>query len=150
MASWKNFERKVAEEIANQWGFKYKEEVIRTPCSGGMKNFKGDVIVIGKEFPFHLEAKFGYDFVLEDIVKDKKNIKAFIKQAEEDSPENKIPVVIASQPYYGRYVIIRKSRVIPEKIDFSVLSFFMLTTNYLVILLADLKKTYDMGVFNSV
>lgn len=145
--SWKYFERKIAKNIAGQWGLTYNENIIRTPGSGSMANFKGDIIVIGEQFPLHLECKFGYDFSLEDIVKNKAIIKSFIKQAKEDAPSGKIPVVLVSKPYYGVYAIISTVNVNKTVLKpCKELSFFMITDKYLVVLVEELKIVYDRGL----
>lgn len=146
-SSWKYFERRIAKKIADMWGLTYNETVLRTPGSGSMSNFKGDIIVIGEHFPLHIECKFGYEFNLEDIIKEKATIKSFIKQAEEDCPKNKIPVVILSRPYYGIYVIIDLKHVNTNfPLDTIFLTFVMRTNNYLVIQLEDLKKAHEGGL----
>lgn len=146
-SSWKYFERQIAKKIATQWGFKYNENVLRTPGSGSMSNFKGDIIVIGEDFPLHIECKFGYDFTLEDIIKNKASIQSFIKQANTDAPATKIPVVILSKPYYGVYVIIDLNYVVIKNLLKTKLSVLLLTDNYLIIKFDDLKKAYDVGMF---
>jgi Holliday junction resolvase len=146
-SSWKYFERRIAKEIAVQWGLAYNENVLRTPGSGSMSNFKGDIIVIGEDFPLHIECKFGYDFTLEDIVKNTASIRAFVKQANTDAPKNKIPVVILSKPYYGVYVIIDLKFVNTNfPIENTVTKFLIKTEHYLVIKLDALKRVYEGGM----
>lgn len=151
-SSWKYFERRIAKKIADLWGLKYNENILRTPGSGSMSNFKGDIIVIGENFPLHIECKFGYEFSLEDIIKNKASIKSFVKQAEDDSPEGKVPVVILSRPYYGIYVIIDNKHVLLTKFWVNgiakILKFYMITENYLVINVDDLKTVFDGEVFS--
>jgi Holliday junction resolvase len=151
-SSWKYFERRIAKKIADLWGLKYNENILRTPGSGSMSNFKGDIIVIGENFPLHIECKFGYEFSLEDIIKNKASIKSFVKQAEDDSPEGKVPVVILSRPYYGVYVIIDRKHILLTKFwtnDLATkLTFYMITENYLVISVEDLKTVFDGEVFS--
>jgi hypothetical protein len=150
-----NFEREVAKKIAAQFKLD-PEDVFRTPSSGGMdkKKFKGDVTVLNRYFPLHIEAKFGYDFELQDIAK-KKYIEDFVYQAVSDEfaagPHRKTPIVVIAKPYYDRYVIIpigfaaiRDPEIVTESLQ--RLSFFMLTPKYAVVLLDELALAVELGI----
>lgn len=144
----KYFERAVAKEIATQFGFKYNQNIIRTPNSGGLKYAKGDIQVLNAYFPFHVECKFGYDFDLNDLIKENAKINNFIKQADEDNID-KIPIVIVSKPYYNRYVVVKKEYLNHDnmKILSKLNKPFLFTNNYFCFLLEDLALFYNENIF---
>lgn len=86
-----NYER----EIAKRFGDAYNIELVRTPSSGGFQKsksseeFKGDVTCIEKEKDFKLGVE----------VKNTKSwsLPAWLKQSEEETPKDKIPVVVFHQ-----------------------------------------------------
>lgn len=83
-----NYERKISKIFSDFFGYSF----IRTPLSGGFakqetsQDFKGDITPAdrNKPFPFLVECKN----------QERINIKDWIKQAQEESAANKIPLVI--------------------------------------------------------
>lgn len=87
-----NFERTIAKKFKDFFGI----DLVRTPQSGGFAkkyakadDFRGDIVPADKDLNFHLHVEC-------------KNQKAWalpswIKQAEEDCPKDKIPVVVFHQ-----------------------------------------------------
>lgn len=87
-----DFERKVAEKFKKVYGIELK----RTPQSGGFAkksekadDFRGDIIVVDKDtdLKLHIECKNQKTW----------SVPAWIRQATEDCPRGKTPVVIAHQ-----------------------------------------------------
>lgn len=83
------YERKVASIFEKRWGLKLR----RTPSSGGFakasENIKirGDLSCLDQNLLLHIECKNQKTWQL----------KAWIRQAQEDCPEGKIPLVILHQ-----------------------------------------------------
>jgi Holliday junction resolvase len=150
--SGKYFERTVAKEIGKQFGWEYNTDIIRTPNSGGMVYEKADIVVIGKDFPYHIECKYGYDISLANIEKNSKLVAKFYKQAEGGCTFDRTPIVVVSKPYYNRYFFVKKKYVLPDRIvlDFFNSTFCMVTAEYIVFHLDDFKFWHDKGVFTVV
>jgi len=79
--------------IAGKFKAKFNADLVRTPQSGGFaKNiskadeFRGDIVLADKDYDFklHIECKNSKTW----------SLPKWIKQAEEDCPKNKIPLVI--------------------------------------------------------
>ena len=87
-----NYERKIAKRLSKHFGL----ELCRTPLSGGM-DWKGDILPIFGEIPYHIECKKIERF----------NIWKAIAQAERDCPEEKTPIVIFSRNRTEDYVCIK-------------------------------------------
>lgn len=88
-----NYERTIAKKLKEFFGI----EFARTPQSGGFakksekaSNFRGDIVSIDKDYDIsmHMELKNHNAW----------SLPAWIKQAEEDCPEEKIPCVIMHKP----------------------------------------------------
>ena len=84
-----SYERTIAKKFQNV----YDVELSRTPQSGGFakksekaEDFRGDIIPVDKDITFKLHIE----------CKDRKNwnIKEWLKQAQEDCPKDRIPIVI--------------------------------------------------------
>ena len=84
-----NYERKIAKKFQEEYGVELK----RTPQSGGFaygnekaEDFRGDIIPIekGVDLLLHIECKNQNTWKL----------KEWLKQAEEDCPKGRIPVVV--------------------------------------------------------
>ena len=81
-----NFERAVAKKLKDAYGV----EFVRTPLSGGFfrqsESFKGDIVPADKsvECKLHMECKSQKTW----------SLPAWLKQAENDAPENSYPCVI--------------------------------------------------------
>ena len=90
----KNAEREFAELVNTVFGFTKEEGVRRTPCSGALSNFKGDLIQMkGALAKYHWE------------VKAHKNVHVweFIRQAEGDASFDKQPIVAMKQHGTGKW-----------------------------------------------
>lgn len=87
-----NYERTIAKKFAKVYGV----ELVRTPQSGGFmkksdkaEDFRGDIITVdpNTEMRLHCECKDHKKF----------SLPSWIKQAEGDCPEGRIPIVIFHQ-----------------------------------------------------
>ena len=85
-----NYERKIANAFGKIYG-----KLRRTPLSGGME-WKGDIQAIENDMPFSIECK----------KQEKLNIWKALKQAEEDAPDDKIPIVVFARNRTKDYVVI--------------------------------------------
>ena len=85
-----NYERKIANAFGKIYG-----KLRRTPLSGGME-WKGDIQAIENDMPFSIECK----------KQEKLNIWKALKQAEEDCPDDKIPIVVFARNRSKDYVVI--------------------------------------------
>ena len=88
-----NYERTIAKKLKEFFGIDFA----RTPQSGGFakkaekaSNFRGDIVSIDKDYDIsmHMELKNHNAW----------SLPAWIKQAEEDCPEGKLPCVIMHKP----------------------------------------------------
>jgi len=88
-----NFERETAKKFKNAYGV----DLVRTPQSGGFAKksvkadeFRGDIVSADESFELllHVECKNQKTW----------SLPAWLKQAEEDCPKGKIPVVIFHKP----------------------------------------------------
>ncbi len=84
------YERKIAKAFGKIYG-----ELRRTPLSGGME-WKGDIQSIDGKMPFHIECK----------KQEKLNIWKALKQAEDDCPDDKTPIVVFARNRSKDYVVI--------------------------------------------
>lgn len=84
-----SFERTVAKKFQKQYGV----ELVRTPQSGGFvkksdkaEQFRGDIITVDKDIKFklHIEAKNQKTW----------SLNKWLEQAEEDAPQDTVPMVI--------------------------------------------------------
>jgi len=91
----KRFERDVAKKLNKV----FKTNVRRTPMSGGMDNFKGDIIDINPDsilFDYHGECKN----------QEKLNIWKALEQARSDRPMGKTPVVVFTKNFEKDYACL--------------------------------------------
>ena len=91
----KRFER----DVAKQLNKKFNTNVRRTPMSGGMDNFKGDIIDINPDsilFDYHWECKN----------QEKLNIWKALEQARNDKPMGKTPVVVFRKNFERDYACL--------------------------------------------
>jgi len=91
-----NYERKIANAFGKIYG-----KLRRTPLSGGME-WKGDIQAIENDMPFSIECK----------KQEKLNIWKALKQAEEDCPDDKIPIVVFARNRTKDYVVIELSNFV--------------------------------------
>lgn len=116
-----NFERKVAKTLSDWSGL----ELRRTPLSGGWAkhnpNAVGDIacIDIHNEFPLCVECKCGQGWELESVFRGKcKLFESWWKQATDNCPAGKIPVLIFSKNYSEDWVMLQ--RVDLPKVDYNI------------------------------
>lgn len=93
----KRGEREFAKLVNRCMGYTEAEGVRRTPCSGAMASFKGDLIqTSGALSKFHFEVKN----------EAKARLWAYIRQAEEDASALKIPLVAIKRPGTDKFYIV--------------------------------------------
>lgn len=141
------YELKVGKKICELWGYDYGSDLARTPMSGGLF-LKGDLVAysdrVKNDFPYHIEAKNGYDFCIDKVIKERKFFLNFVEQATSDCPKNRIPVIVASEKYKEDYVIFIKTHF-PYKIDMNIYNRVIINLpKYVIILLDDLKYFTDL------
>ena len=86
-------------DVAKQLNKKFDTNVRRTPMSGGMDNFKGDIIDINPDsilFDYHWECKN----------QEKLNIWKALEQARSDRPMGKTPVVVFTKNFENDYACL--------------------------------------------
>jgi hypothetical protein len=101
------YERRLAKAFFDKWGVK----LVRTPSSGGFQKESNQELIRGDLSC--LDPKI--DFMLHSEAKNHKtwNLKKWFKQAEEDCPSRKIPVVLFHKPQ-----VIKDGKRIDEADDF--------------------------------
>ena len=93
-------------DVAKQLNKKFNTNVRRTPMSGGMDNFKGDIIDINPDsilFDYHWECKN----------QEKLNIWKALEQARNDKPMGKTPVVVFTKNFEKQYNALNAKAVQP-------------------------------------
>ena len=86
-------------DVAKQLNKKFNTNVRRTPMSGAMDNFKGDIIDINPDsilFDYHWECKN----------QEKLNIWKALEQARNDKPMGKTPVVVFTKNFENDYACL--------------------------------------------
>jgi len=109
-----SFERKVAKKLQEWWKPEDCEvKFMRTAGSGGSQwknthNMAGDITCTDENFPLHLELKnsVGWKDFQQCLTAPKWAFWDYLEQAERDCPDNKIPVVIMTQPGSGTKTFI--------------------------------------------
>jgi len=90
-------ERAFAHLVNKCMGYTEAEGVRRTPCSGALSSFKGDLIqTSGVLSKFHFEVKN----------EAKARLWAYIRQAEEDASALKIPLVAIKRPQTDKFYVV--------------------------------------------
>jgi Holliday junction resolvase len=103
----KNAEREFAALCNRIFGFTNEEGVRRTPCSGALSNFKGDLIQTrGALARYHWEVKAHKTVKVWD----------FMRQAETDATFDKQPIVAMKQHGTGRWYCVIDAAALLELI----------------------------------
>lgn len=120
-----NFERKLAKELKKWWpgdcDFK------RTPMSGGSAlkdgfDMAGDICTNAPDFPYHIEAKNapGSFTGLHNFFSEKSVVWKWLKQASDDCPDNKTPMLIFNRfdmPTFCAIVVGNNDNFIRERCE---------------------------------
>lgn len=115
-------EREVAKLLAAWWG---SGEWMRTPSSGGWGRSKqvrddfnaaGDIVTTATDFPFCVEVKSEEGWELEQLLRspDKCPIARWWKQAAEETPEGKHPLLLFTRKLRPWYAMFQTAWLIPH------------------------------------
>lgn len=108
------FERRVAKKLQEFWDPKAERGKFQRTVSSGGSIYKdthgmaGDITTTDDTFPLHIEAKnsVAWKDFQQCLTAPKWPFWDYLEQAEVDCPENKIPVVIMTQPGSGTKTFI--------------------------------------------